>query len=113
MTKPALRVVDQAGSQDARESSSSCCSCSLARSVLEKLFSDWPMPGDLCPTDFGTAGDAHRHRFVHVMQALLDQGFISYEGTDNQSGQPCFHDVLITPSGRTALRVMRFLATLP
>lgn len=91
----------------------SCCGCSLAGAVLERLFEDWPLPCDLLPSDFGPAGEDHRHRFVRVIQAMLDQGFISYEGSDTQSGQPCFREALITPSGRTALRVMRFFATLP
>lgn len=87
-------------------------SSGMASDVLEALLHHWPMAWDIYPQELGLTNDATRDRFAHVIQALLDQGFITYEAADSYFGQTCFRDALITPSGRMALRVMRFMAGL-
>jgi hypothetical protein len=82
------------------------------RAVLGELALRWPVAMDLNPAAVGL-DDARHQEFVRLMQALLDQGFVTYEAADKRAGVPRFHNALITPSGRSALKVMRFLATLP
>jgi hypothetical protein len=97
-------------SKDGRQCSG--CGCDLVRVVLGELSLSWPVAMDLDPAAVGVTEDARHQEFARLMQALLDQGFITYEGLERKAGVPRFLNALITPSGRSALKVMRFLATL-
>lgn len=103
-------AVRKQNSKDGRQCGS--CGCDLARVVLGELSLSWPVAMDLDPAAVGLADDARHQEFARLMQALLDQGFITYEALERRAGVPRFLNVLVTPSGRSALKVMRFLATL-
>lgn len=84
----------------------------LVRAILEELSLCWPRSVDLDPAAVGLADEARNQEFARVVQALLDQGFITCESVDKRGDTPRFRNALITSSGRAALNVMRFLGTL-
>ena len=87
-------------------------SSDLVRAILEELALCWPSSVDLDPAAVGLADEARNQQLARVVQALLDQGFITCESADKRGDTPRFRNALITSSGRSALNVMRVLATL-
>ena len=87
-------------------------SSDLVRAILEELSVCWPRSVDLDLAAVGLADDARNQQFAGVVQALLDQGFVTCESAEKRGDIPRFRNTLITSSGRSALNVMRFLATL-
>ena len=87
-------------------------SSDLVRAILEELSVCWPRSVDLDLAAVGLADDARNQQFAGVVQALLDQGFVTCESAEKRGDIPRFRNTLITSSGRSALNVKRFLATL-
>lgn len=84
----------------------------LVDGVLEELSACWPAGMDLDLAALGLKDDPRQREFARLVQALLDQGFVTYESAESTGDSPRFRNTRITPSGRAALNVLRFLKTL-
>jgi hypothetical protein len=75
-----------------------------ARSVVDLLWSSWPVLATMRPADVGMEGSAHRAvDFVNTIQELSDSGLIIYEAFVVGPGGPRVLEVALTARGRAML----------
>jgi len=74
-----------------------------AKTIVDALWSNWPIVATLRATDVGMASPERVTDFIRTFQELSDAGLISYEAFVVGPGGPQVIDAALTARGRAWL----------
>jgi hypothetical protein len=75
-----------------------------ARTIVEALWSSWPIVVTLCAADVAMGDSPERHiDFIKALQELGDSGLITFEAFLVGPGGPQMVDAALTARGRALL----------
>jgi hypothetical protein len=74
-----------------------------AQTIVDALWSNWPMVVTLRPADVGMAAPDRATDFIRTLQELTDAGLICYEAFVVGPGGPQAIDAALTARGRALM----------